>query len=226
MTRTLTRTLTRTFLAVLLVVSTPCIAHQPVMDMAPRWAQGYGIQTRVERFDSQTTTWLEGVYTFNRSVRSTFKLPYRNGKIGDLILGVPLKQYRNAGPKTSNWSLTPTIQLPTSAGTNTSWDLGLSVAYSSESPSFYQLYDLYAWEDRVGLDINAGFAFPGTGSGWFALWDVSALASDQGDRIQTGPVVVYFKNNLMVRAEYKALVYERDSDWSGGYFGIGIGLVY
>ena len=60
----------------------------------------------------------------------------------------------------------------------------------------------------------------------FVMWDVSALTSDDGDRIQTGPVFVYFKKNMMFRAEYKALVYEQDSDWSGNYFSIGLGFVY
>ena len=208
----------------LLLVSSQARAHQPVMDMAPRWAEGFGIQSRVERFDSQTTTWLEGVYTFKPSVRATFKLPYTDGQFGDLILGLPLKKYKNVGPKTSNWSVTPSVQLPT--GKQGDWDLGLSVSYSSESPTFYQLYDLYTWGDLTGLDINVGFAFPGKGSGLFTLWDVSALTSDRGDRVQTGPVLVYFRKNVMLRAEYKALVYERDSNWSGGYFSLGIGFVY
>lgn len=196
------------------------------MDMAPRWAGGYGIQTRVEHFDSQTTIWVEGVYTFDKSVRTTFKLPYRDSKFGDLILGMPLKKYQNEGPRTTNWSLTPSVRLPTGSGSSSEWDVGLSISYSSESPTFYQLYDLYAWEDRVGLDINAGFAFPGKGSGFFALWDVSVLTSDQGDQIHTGPVVVYFKKNVIFRAEYKALVYEKDSTWGGGYFNLGLGFVY
>ncbi len=200
------------------------LAHQPVMDMAPRWANGYGFQSRVERFDGQTTTWLEGVYTFKRSVRTTFKLPYHDGRVGDLIVGLPLKRYYNNGAHTSNWSVTPSVQVPT--GDNGEWDLGLSLSYSAETPRFYQLYDVYAWEDRSGFDLNAGLAFRRPGGGLFALWDVSALTSDDGDRVQTGPVFVWFKNNLILRAEYKALVYERNSSWSGGYVGFGIGLVY
>ena len=207
-----------------LLVCQQTFAHQPVMDMAPRWSGGYGIQARTEHFDSETTTWIEGVYTFDRSVRATFKLPYREDGFGDLIVGLPLKKYTNAGPKTSNWSVTPSVRLPT--GKEGDWDAGLSLSYSAESPSFYQLYDFYAWQDVVGLDINFGFAFPGTQSGMFALWDVSVFSSDDGDRIQTGPAFVYFKNNIMLRAEYKALAYEHDSAWDGGYFSIGFGLVY
>jgi len=208
----------------MLGLSGVAVAHQPVMDMAPRWDGGYGIQTRLEHFDSVSTAWVEGVYTWDRSIRATFKLPYSGGEFGDLILGLPLKKYRNQGARTGNWSITPSIQLPT--GHDGEWDTGLSVSFSTETPSFYQLYDLYTWGDRTGLDINVGFAFPGQGTGKFALWDVSFLTSDDGDRIQTGPVFVYFKENLMFRAEYKALVYENDSDWSGSYFSIGIGVVY
>ena len=151
--------------AALLLMSSQARAHQPVMDMAPRWAEGYGIQTRVEHFSSQTTTWVEGVYTFDRSVRATFKLPYRDDAFGDLILGLPLKKYKNDGAKTSNWSVTPSVQLPTGSGHNSEWDLGLSLSYSAESPTFYQLYDLYTWGDRTGLDVNVGFAIPGKGRG-------------------------------------------------------------
>ena len=36
----------------LLIVLVPAHAHQPVMDMAPRWDDGYGFQLRHERFGS------------------------------------------------------------------------------------------------------------------------------------------------------------------------------
>jgi hypothetical protein len=221
-------------LVVLLAMSGPVFAHQPIMDMAPRWSDGYGVQTRVERFDSDTTTWVEGVYTWDSSVRATLKLPLREGELGDAILGLPLKKYKNAGASTSNWSLTPSVQLPTGDGSDGGdegdWDAGLSVSYSSETPTFYQLYDLYTWGDETGLDINAGFAFPGKGSGLFALWDVTMFTSDEGDRIHSGPVFVYFKGNVMFRAEYKAAVYhdekDLDTDWSGDFFSLAIGIVY
>jgi hypothetical protein len=217
----------RVAILLLLLLSGQVIAHQPVMDMAPRWDEGYGFQTRVEHFNSVTTTWLEGVYTWDKSVRATFKLPYREGAWGDLILSLPLKKYKNEANRTSNWSFTPSVQIPTSSDQN-EWDLGLSFSYSAENQRVYQLFDLYIWEDRVGFDMNIGIADRlGQGQGFFWLWDVSALTTDsQGDRIQTGPVAVYFKKNLMVRAEYKALVYERDSQWSGGYFSLGLGLVF
>ena len=200
-------------------------AHQPVMDMAPRWNDGYGFQARVEHANSETTTWLEGVYTFKPSVRMTLKLPYTDGKINSAIFAVPLKQYTNKGGFTSNWGITPSVRIPTDGSSN--FDAGLSLSYSSETRSIYQFYDLYTLDDVIGLDINAGLVHAdGEGSSWFTLWDVSALDSDSGQRILTGPVLVYFKENVIVRAEYKFDAYDDDDAWKGDFFNIGIGFVY
>ncbi len=201
-------------------------AHQPVMDMAPRWDGGYGAQTRLEMMGDDTTTWLEGVYTFNKAIRTTVKLGYRDGQLDDAIIGLPLKYYTNEGATTANWSITPSVRFAKNESNKRDSELGVSMSYSSETPSFYQLYDLYAWEDRVGLDINAGFGFPNDDGGRFALWDVSALSTDDGDRVQTGPVFVLFHNNIMMRAEFKATVYDHGSIASGNYVGLGIGVVY
>jgi len=166
-------------------------AHQPVMDMAPRWEDGYGFQFRYERYgsdkllDSSTETanpldleryvykvWIEGVYTFERSKRITFKLPYidqrrtvninnigvrqKNSGIGDLVLGVPLKKYWNQGARTGNLSFTPSLRLPTGSATGPfpisdgSWDVGLSFAYNAETPKFYFLVDMFYWFNTSG----------------------------------------------------------------------------
>ncbi|MBL4865874.1 MAG: hypothetical protein JKY67_05815 [Pseudomonadales bacterium] len=76
-------------------ITLPTLAHQPVMDMAPRWKSGWGFQIRDLHYGSNTLlegsskitnsanrkqslrkTWLEGIYTFRREVRLTLKLPY------------------------------------------------------------------------------------------------------------------------------------------------------
>lgn len=200
-------------------------AHQPVMDMAPRWNNGYGVQTRVENANSETTTWLEGVYTFKPSLRMTLKVPHSNGKTGDAIFAMPIKHYKNDGAFTSNWGLTPSVRMPTGGGSQ--WDAGLSLSYSSESRKVYQLYDLYTLGDTRGLDINFGLVHAsGQGSSWFTLWDITAKDSDSGQHLLSGPVLVYFKRNLILRAEYKFAAYDDDVNWDGDYFGFGIGLVY
>ena len=174
-------------------------AHQPVMDMAPRWSGGWGLQLRqvwygsdeylsgskklanplgLERYVRQT--WLEGVYTFDRSRRVTFKMPYLDkerttlvGGVpnrqeasgwGDLVLAAPLKKYRNLERYTDNFGLTPQVRLPTGSTSGAyalsdgSLDFGLSLSYSGEGYlfeallklNFYHLYDVFYWENREG----------------------------------------------------------------------------
>ena len=218
---------------IMLIFVLPAYAHQPVMDMAPRWAGGYGFQVRQEHYGSDElrrgstntvnplgierfvdTTWLEGVYTFDRSIRATIKIPYidqrritpingvgvgqqRNG-LGDVVLGLPLKRYKNRGSTTQNWGLTPSIRIPTGTSSGDfpisdgSWDVGLSVSYSWENPLIYQLYDLYYWKqgsgtrgmqsgDSWGLDVNVGlhpWHDNDKNTGIFTLWDISAHHED------------------------------------------------
>lgn len=86
-------------------------AHQPVMDMAPRWQGGYGFQIRHESYGSDTLlsddselsnplvldnyvsiTWLEGIYTFKREVRLSVKIPYVDHHRSVVEDGAPVKQ--------------------------------------------------------------------------------------------------------------------------------------
>lgn len=172
-------------LALLLLAPSAAMAHQPVMDMAPRWSGGYGFQTRYESVVSgrlerdgqeianphglrseRRTQWLEGVYTFHRSFRATFKLPYeyqrkrflRDGLVreaeasglGDLILAFPIKRYRNFMTHTDNLALNPSLTLPTGStggdiplGRGTI-DYGLSVSYAREAVKTFGLWDLWS----------------------------------------------------------------------------------
>lgn len=211
--------------ATLYSFSASIAAHQPIIDMAPRWNDGYGVQVRTEHANSDTTTWLEGVYTFQKAVRATLKIPTIDGDVGDAIFALPLKNYTNDAALTYNWGVTPAIRAPTGGGDD--WDAGLSVSYSSESVEFYQLYELYTLGDTTGFDANFGKVFPdGRGSSWFTLWDISAVDSNAGQRILTGPVLVYFKRNVAARLEYKFSAYDDDVDWEGNYLSFTLGFVY
>jgi hypothetical protein len=270
-------------------------AHQPVMDMAPRWSEGFGYQVRYQNYGSNDlmdgdseisnplglkryveTLWLEGIYTFDRSLRATFKLPFveqrrtkniagvgvrqSNRGLGDLILGLPLKHYRNKRAFTENFSFTPSLRVPTGSSSGDfpisdgSVDLGLSFSYSSETPKYYTLVDLFYWlntegengmheGDELGLDINLGyhpFHSNETNSGAFVMWDVTARYNDDpnsatlttasgGQRIQMGPVLVLYKDNFMFRTEYKHSVYEKMSGISnsrGSEFSVAIGITF
>jgi len=166
-------------------------AHQPVMDMAPRWEDGYGFQVRQEYFtsdkllnktntvstDSATEqiinkTWFEGVYTFKRWIRTSFKLPYISQKktnkengtnverkgngVSDLTLGLLLKSYTNLGEITWNWAITPSIRIPTGSTSaefpvgDGSYDFGVSFSTSIETAYVFQLYDLFYWKNGKG----------------------------------------------------------------------------
>lgn len=184
--------------ALLTLVALAADAHQPVMDMAPRWVGGYGVQARYElQFsdkildgDKKTsnpgnrerivhTTWIEGIYTWKREARLTFKLPIvdqerdsrvdgslvkqRGSGVGDLIVGVPLRKYWNFPGSTANIGLTPSLRVPTGA-TGASFpvgdgstDFGLSISAIGENPFWYTLVDVFWWKNSNGKrGINQG----------------------------------------------------------------------
>ena len=251
-------------LASLLCVSPEAAAHQPVMDMAPRWEDGFGFQIRheyrasddllhgssdvsnpLDRTRRVRKTWLEGVYTFRRERRLSFKLPWvdqtrdvvRAGSsvretgrgLGDSIVGLQLKHYYNKAESTGNFGLTPSLRLPTGSTHQDypvgdgSWDVGLSASFSAEAAHLYQFYDLFYWSngkgrrginqgDELGFDVNLGlhpYHDNPTNTGVFVMLDVSARYEGRGKdgsgttggrRLSLGPVLVWYRNNLMLRS--------------------------
>ncbi len=169
-------------------------AHQPVMDMTPRWRGGYGIQFRYERlvrdrlvqdgdfvsnplgfrFES-SILWTEGVYTFTREHRITFKMPYyvvkralvqKDGQLrelsasgaGDIILGFQNKYYFNESHYAGNFSFTPSISLPTGSSADElslgrgTVDYGVSLSASVEMFEIYTYLDLFSLFPTKGSD--------------------------------------------------------------------------
>ncbi len=277
----------------LFIIAQPSLAHQPVMDMAPRWQDGYGFQIRQEYRSSDellsgdsevdnpfdldktvSTTWLEGIYTFKREVRLSVKIPYLDQKrtvlrdgapvretgrgLGDIIIGVPLKSYTNKESATSNIAFTPSIRLPTGSTDDDfpvgdgSTDVGVSFSASWEKADLYQYYDLFYWKngdgdrgihegDEIGFDAHVGwhpYHDNLTNEGVFLMWDVSARYEKRGQstagvtggkRLSSGPVFVYYKGGMMIRAEYKYPLYEDVLDTQVSYgheFNVGIGFVF
>ena len=255
-----------------LVVVVNVLGHQPVMDMAPRWAGGYGVQLfqvhsiaddlrhgeamlpNPQGLESRVdTTWLEGVYTFRREFRITAKVPYvdksrqwlRNGEVirqtghglGDIIIAAPLKKYVNKKGYTYNLSLAPSLRLPTGSTDDDwavgdgSWDAGLSLSYSFETPKWYHLYDLYYWKngsgrnfdhgDELAFDANIGWHAwhdGDTGRGLFLMLDIAArqiepgknqTVDPAGDTIAVGPVAMYYHEDWMLKLEYRQTVYDK-----------------
>jgi len=277
----------------LLLIAPVSYAHQPVMDMAPRWEEGWGVQTRHEsRYSDKTLsgddetdnplgrkrsvnkTWVEGVYTWSRAIRATAKLPYveqsrtsivdgvptkQTGEgFGDLILAVPLKHYTNKPGGTQNIGFTPSLRLPTGSthgdypAGDGGTDAGLSFSYSNEKPDLYQFYDMFYWfndadksgidpGNLLGFDANVGihpYHDNATNSGVFLMVDVRARHQERGrdlggdtggTRLSLGPVLVYYHQNIMIRAEYRIPVYENVSGSQvsfGDELSVGIGITF
>ena len=275
-----------------LVAAADALGHQPVMDMAPRWAGGYGVQLfqvhsiadDLRRGESTLpnphglenrvdTTWLEGVYTFRREFRITAKVPYidqsrqwlRDGEVirqtgrglGDIIIGAPIKKYVNKKGYTYNLSLTPNLRLPTGSTEDDwavgdgSWDAGLSLSYSFETPKWYHLYDLYYWKngsgrnfdrgDELGFDANIGWHAwhdGDKGRGLFLMLDIAArhiepgknqMVDPAGDTIAVGPVAMYYHEDWMLKFEYRQVVYDKAKAMRFGdhrRFAVGCGLTF
>jgi hypothetical protein len=169
---------------ILILLPSLALGHQPVMDMAPRWKGGYGVQMRIEnsvkdRLEQKgsslgnpdrlkvksSTTWFEGVYTFRRGFRLTFKLPWlektrrllqdgqvrdlRASGLGDLILGIQNKYYFNKPHYTGNISFTPSFYLPTGS---TSGGLSLgrgTVDYGVSLSASVEMFHLYTYLDLI-----------------------------------------------------------------------------
>lgn len=183
--------------------SSRLLKHQPVMDMAPRWAGGYGIQFRYENWNydrlqsggsgignpeklySETSIlWVEGVYTFTRGRRLTFKMPFADSEgrqktsdgtglsnssgPGDLILGFQNKRYFNKAHYTGNISFTPSVRLPTGSFTGRgdvsrgTLDVGISLSVSVETFKLYTYLDVFSWfatRERDGRRPGNTYAF-------------------------------------------------------------------
>ncbi len=193
------RVLLRNLVAIAgLLAAAAAQAHQPVMDMAPRWEDGFGIQVRHEYRTSDTlldgddevsnpldrertihTTWVEAVYTLQREVRFTLKVPIldqerisnvggqavrtRGTGLGDVILAMPLKKYWNLEGWTANLGLTPSVRLPTGSTADRfptgdgSVDGALGLSFAAESFRYYMLADLFYWRNgRGGRGIHRG----------------------------------------------------------------------
>jgi hypothetical protein len=165
-------------LALLAMATASSHADQPIMNMMPRWDGGYGFQlladtthrsdlkqgdrTIADGFTEDISQLhLQGVYTWDRSLRLTFKLPYvldarrevlsesgakvvqRDRGVGDLTLALPLKHYFNLDARTGNWTLAPQLRIPLGSKSddyevaNRVWGGGLWAGYETETYRWY-----------------------------------------------------------------------------------------
>ena len=139
-------------LSALMLMSSRSIAEQPIFGEMPRWAGGWGVQTRHEaRRDGETDSqWLhvDGVYTWERWIRVTAKVPFRIDEsmgIGTPTLALPLKRYFNLDGRSGSWTLAP------------QWFVPIANPNSNARPERFKLsagYETEAykttWQDQLG----------------------------------------------------------------------------
>ncbi|MDM3870801.1 transporter [Porticoccus sp. W117] len=183
-------------------------AHQPVMDMAPRWNDGYGFQLRHESYGSGkllagsgelsnsnglerhvNKTWLEGIYTFNPSKRITFKLPYVEQRRVALVDGQPVAQ-SNSG--LGDLILAMPLKRYTNKGANTSnWGITPQIRLPTGSSSG----DFAISDGSVDLGLSVsysaeGFPFGKDKPSLYQLYDLFYWYNREGDdRMREGDVV-------------------------------------
>ena len=162
------------FITGILAVPTLASADQPIMNMMPRWDGGYGFQLLTEHIHRRdlklgdrvigsgltediNKLHLEAVYTWDRSIRMTFKLPYISDArreqiglggikevqeyegLGDMTIALPLKRYFNLAARSGSWTLAPQVRIPIGKKQNKYqvpdrvWGTGISIGYETET---------------------------------------------------------------------------------------------
>ena len=175
------------YIAVFIAISAGSLLHadQPIFGEMPRWDNGWGIQLENEyRTESDlllgtdrlgpgfseevNLLHVSGVYTWDKSIRLTFKLPYvldarrellgKGGAkivqydrgIGDLTLALPLKRYFNLDGRSGSWTIAPQFRVPLAKDDEYSvydhvWGQGLSLGYETETYKFIFKVSAEAW---------------------------------------------------------------------------------
>jgi hypothetical protein len=226
-------------IALLLIIGySPLVGDQPIMNMMPRWDGGYGVQALAETIhrsdlklgdavvgkgfsEDIQLLHLQGVYTWDRSVRLTFKLPYvvsaqrevlgidnekvvqHDQSIGDLTLALPLKQYFNLSARSGNWSIVPQIIIPLGAADDKHnyavasrvWGSGISLGYETETYHWFFAASASAWAYESNKSNQWGGSIDlglKSGDRLLYLWE-SDLKVDVEDAfiLSAGPAVYY-----------------------------------
>ena len=151
----------------------------------PRWDAGWGVQFVEEyRAEDQLLNGkssigsgfserihilhAEGVYTWDRSIRITAKLPLvldarrklpsidggeliqRDSGLGDLTLALPLKQYFNLDGRSGSWTFAPQVRIPLASRDSydvydRAWGQGVSLGYETETYNWLAALSVSGW---------------------------------------------------------------------------------
>jgi hypothetical protein len=230
----------------------PSIAEQPVFNMMPRWNNGWGVQLEHE-FQKLTEAeghllHLEGVYTWQRWIRVTYKIPWvlhaqsltdpnapAESGIGTPVLSLPLKKYFNKDGRSGAWGLTPHVYLPLSDTLLGRDDerIGLSFGYAQET--YRTAFDIScSGHTRQGnlptewhFNLAAGGKFYPFGSiGNFRIKVGYRYRTNDEYSLRAGPVAYWrLSDRWHAQASWKRSLLGHGFD-TGDWFRSGLGMVF
>ena len=234
--RKLNRVLLALFLSVL-----PVLADEPIMNMMPRWDHGWGLQFIEEyrhegdlllgskKANSGFTEdvhllHLQGVYTWDRSIRLTAKLPYvvdarrempnglggklveRDNGIGDATLALPLKKYFNLDGRSGSWTFKPMLRVPLAGDDDyeiydNEWGGGLGLGYEFEMSDFAFSSSAVAWSfggddpSEVHISVDLGYNFLASATNGSLFWESDFHYEDDGSKTLLAGPAFYWNFN-------------------------------
>ena len=222
-------------------------ADQPIFNEMPRWDEGWGVQVvkeyRHERdlmsgdevvfpgfSEKAHILHVEGVYTWDKSIRVTAKLPLIldasrewpdgfGGKvlqhdkgIGDGTLALPLKRYFNLDGRSGSWTFAPQVSIPFSSDdtynvSDGAWGTGASVGYETETYRYLFAIGVSSWifEGDVPFqtsgNIDVGLNFRVFETSGHVKWETDFIYEDDGtEKLYVGPSL-YLKINDTVHVQ-------------------------
>ena len=234
--RKLNSVLLALFLSVL-----PVLADEPIMNMMPRWDHGWGLQF-VEEYrhegdlllgsekahsgftEDVHLLHLQGVYTWDRSIRLTAKLPYvvdarrempnglggklveRDNGVGDATLALPLKKYFNLDGRSGSWTFKPMLRVPLAGDDDyeiydNEWGGGLGLGYEFEMSDFAFSSSAVAWSfggddpSEVHISVDLGYNFLASATNGSLFWESDFHYEDDGSKTLLAGPAFYWNFN-------------------------------
>ncbi len=228
-------------------------ADQPVFNEMPRWDNGWGVQFVSENrseddlmsgsnvvaagFSEEVDLLhLEGVYTWDKSVRITAKLPLvlnarrelpdgfggkiiqRDQGVGDATLAIPLKRYFNLDGRSGSWTLAPQVRVPLGRKDfyevyDRDWGAGISAGYETETYRYLLSVGVDAWAFEginpflLSGHVDLGINFNVGQLSGHVKWETDFIYEDDGtEKFYIGPHL-YLKITDTVHTQ---LMYKRE----------------
>ena len=228
----------------LLITGISLQADDPIMNMMPRWDDGWGFQF-IEEYRHESDLLLgdrkaypnfvedvhllhfETVYTWDKSIRVTAKLPWvldarrempdglggkkveHDNGIGDATLSLPLKKYFNLDGRSGDWHFKPMVRVPLSGQDDyeiydNEWGNGIGLGYEFETAQWYFGVSTSGWiyhgsePFESHSSLDLGYNFETRGSNGSIFWESDFHWEDDGsETLSAGPALYWNVNDTV-----------------------------